>query len=72
MGAPHPAEDRYQVVLTHGEHVDVLDDHHLVMVLVEDGIIHHICRNRNINKVTLQLLVSAPENKLLFFFNLLR
>lgn len=70
MGAPHPAEDGYQVVLTHGEHVDVFDDHHLVMVLVEDGVVHHVCQNRSIKKVTLkkELLVRASGNTFFFFF----
>lgn len=51
--APHPAEDGHQVVLTHREHVDVFDDDHLVVVLVKDGIVHHICQNKNIKTVTL-------------------
>lgn len=53
MEAPHPAEDGHQVVLTHGEHVDVFDDHHLVVILIKDGVVHHICQNRNIKTVTL-------------------
>lgn len=43
----HPAEDGHQVMLAHGEHVDVLDDHHLVVVLVEDGVVHHVCGDRS-------------------------
>lgn len=43
---PHPAEDGHQVMLTHGEHVDVLDDHHLVVVFVKDGVIQHVCGDR--------------------------
>lgn len=43
---PHPAEDGHQVVLTHGEHVDVFDYDQLVVVLVEDGVVHHICHNK--------------------------
>lgn len=39
----HPAEDGHQVMFTHGEHVDVFDDHHLVVVFVEDGVVQHVC-----------------------------
>lgn len=44
MDAAHPAEDGHQVMLAHGEHVDVFDNHHLVVVLVEDGIVHNVCK----------------------------
>lgn len=30
---------RSEMMLTEGEHFDVLYDHHLVVVLVEDGIV---------------------------------
>lgn len=39
----HPAEDGHQVMFTHGEHVNVFDDHHLVVVFVENGIVQHVC-----------------------------
>lgn len=39
----HPAEDGHQVMLAHGEHIDVLDDHHVVVVFVKDGVIQHVC-----------------------------
>ena len=39
----HPAEDGHQVMLAHGEHVDVFDDHHLVVVFVKDGVVQHVC-----------------------------
>lgn len=39
----YPAEDGHQVMLAHGEHIDVLDDHHLIVVFVEDGVVQHIC-----------------------------
>lgn len=30
------------MVLTHGEYLDVLNNHHLVVALVEDGVINYI------------------------------
>lgn len=29
-------------MLAQGEHVDVLHDHHLVVALVEDGVVQHV------------------------------
>lgn len=59
--APHPAEDGHQVVLTHGEHVDVFDDHHLVVVLVKDGVVHHICRDTNIRRLHSQEIKASRK-----------
>ena len=33
------AHERYQVVLAEGEHLNVFDDHHFVVVLVEHSIV---------------------------------
>src|SRR5215469_13861773 len=30
-------------MLAHGEHLDISDDYHLVVVFSEDGVIQHIC-----------------------------
>ncbi len=37
-------EERQHVVLAHREDVDVLDGHHLVVLLVEDGAPQHLAR----------------------------
>jgi hypothetical protein len=31
------------MVLTHGEHLDVLDHYHLVVVLVKHGVVEYLC-----------------------------
>lgn len=46
LRSTHPAEDGHQVVFTHGEHINVLDNHHLVVVFIEDGVIQHVCGGR--------------------------
>lgn len=38
----HLAVEWHQMVFTHGEHFDVLHNHHLIVVLVEDGAIKDI------------------------------
>lgn len=38
----YPAKDGHQVMFTHGEHVDVFDYHHLIVVFIEDGVIQHV------------------------------
>lgn len=43
----HLAIDGHQVMFAHGEHVDVLHDHHLVVVFVKDGVIQHVCGDGN-------------------------
>ena len=35
-------DERNKVVFTHGEHFDVSHNDHLIMVLVEDGIVQHV------------------------------
>jgi len=32
------------MVLAHGEHFNVLDHHHFVMILVENGAIKNVCQ----------------------------
>ena len=44
--AAHLADEWHQVVLTHGEHLYVLDNHHLIVVLVKYGIIQNICNTQ--------------------------
>ena len=39
---PYPAKYGHQVMLAHGEHVDVFHDHHLIVVFVEDGVVQDI------------------------------
>lgn len=34
-----------QVVLAERRDVDISDDHHLLVVLSEDGVVDHVCRN---------------------------
>jgi len=36
------SDERYKMVFTHGEHFDVAYDHHLIMVLVEHGVVQYI------------------------------
>ena len=36
------AYERHQVMLAHAEELNILDNHHLVVVLVEYRVIHHI------------------------------
>jgi len=38
----HLARERYEVVLTQAGNVDVLDDDHLMVVLIEDGVVDDI------------------------------
>lgn len=38
----YPAKDGHQVMFTHGEHVDVFDYHHLIVVFIEDGVVQYV------------------------------
>ena len=38
------ADERHQMVLAHGEHLDIFDHHHLVVVFVEHGIVQNVCK----------------------------
>ena len=38
----HFTDERHQMMFAHGEHLDILDDHHLVVVLGEDGALHGV------------------------------
>ena len=42
----HLAKEGYEMVLTEREHFNVLHDHHLVVVLVEDGIVQDVWGRR--------------------------
>lgn len=46
MQIGYPSKDGHQVVLAHGEHVNVLYDHHLVVVLVKDCVVQHVCGSK--------------------------
>jgi ATP-dependent Lon protease len=37
------SDERDEMMLTQGEHFDVLNDHHFVMVFVKDRIIQQLC-----------------------------
>jgi len=36
------AGERNKVMLTHGEHFDISNDDHLVVILVEHGVVQHV------------------------------
>jgi len=36
------SDERYEVMFTHGEHIDVTNNDHLVVILVEDGIVQYV------------------------------
>ena len=36
------ADERYQMMLAHGEHLDILDDDHLVVILVEHSVVEDL------------------------------
>ena len=44
VGHVHLAVERQHVVLAHGEEVDVADDDHLVVFLLEEGVGEHLVR----------------------------
>lgn len=35
-----------QMVLAHGEHLDVLDQHHLIVILIKYGVVQDLCNNK--------------------------
>jgi hypothetical protein len=41
VGDVHLAEEREQMVLAQRVHLDVLDEHHVVVALLEERVAHH-------------------------------
>lgn len=39
---PYFASERYQMMLTQGKHINVLDNDHFIMILMKNGIVNQI------------------------------